>query len=203
MTVTPTSDNDDVTFTPASLTFTSANWDIPETVTVSAARDDDADADQAKITHKVDGYGDVTTAANVTVVVSEIANAPGAPRNLTATPGDGEVTLTWDPPLSDGGTPIIRYEYQVDEGAWSETDGGPARHVVDGLTNGTPYRFAVRAINSVNEPEPGPRGRPPPRYPRRRALSLSSRKPSLTFVNLGMSWTGRRNAGPSRVRQKR
>ena len=155
VTVTPTSNNADVTFAPASMTFTSSNWSISQTVTVSAARDDDADADEATITHEVAGYGDVTTAADVAVVVNEIGNAPGAPRNLTATPGDREVTLTWSPPLSDGGTPIIRYEYQVDGGAWSETD-GPARHVVDGLTNGTQYRFAVRAINSVNEPEPGP-----------------------------------------------
>ncbi len=33
-------------------------------------------------------------------------SAPGAPRNLTAVGGDGEVVLTWDAPASDGGFAI-------------------------------------------------------------------------------------------------
>ena len=32
---------------------------------------------------------------------------------------------------------------------------GLTRHVVDGLTNGTQYTFGVRAVNSVNEQDPG------------------------------------------------
>ena len=157
VTVTPTSNNADVTFAPATLAFTSANWNAPQTVTVSAAHDEDAADESATLTHAVSGYGNVTAADDVTVNVvddDQAANAPGGPRNLRATPGDGEVTLTWSPPLSDGGSPIIRYEHQVDGGAWSET-GEPTRHVVDGLTNDTQYTFGVRAINSVNEQDPG------------------------------------------------
>ena len=157
VTVTPRSNNADVTFAPATLAFTSANWNVSQTVTVSAAHDGDAADESATLTHAVSGYGDVTAAGDVTVNVDDddqAANAPGGPRNLRATPGDGEVTLTWSPPLSDGGSPIIRYEHQVDGGAWSET-GEPTRHVVDGLTNGTQYTFGVRAINSVNEQDPG------------------------------------------------
>ena len=157
VTVTPRSNNADVTFAPATLAFTSANWNVSQTVTVSAAHDGDAADESAALTHAVSGYGNVTAADDVTVNVDDddqAANAPGGPRNLRATPGDGEVTLTWSPPLSDGGSPIIRYEHQVDGGAWSET-GEPTRHVVDGLTNGTQYTFGVRAINSVNEQDPG------------------------------------------------
>src|SRR5437879_12672984 len=34
---------------------------------------------------------------------------PSAPQNLQAVAGDGQVTLTWDPPSDDGGAPILLY----------------------------------------------------------------------------------------------
>ena len=41
---------------------------------------------------------------------------PGAPRNLTATPGNKEVTLSWEPPADNGNAPATRYriEWRVD-----------------------------------------------------------------------------------------
>ena len=41
---------------------------------------------------------------------------PEAPAGLMALPGDGAVRLEWSPPASDGGTPILRYEYRLKEG---------------------------------------------------------------------------------------
>ena len=85
------------------------------------------------------------------------ATAPGVPRTLTATPGDGEVVLTWTAPASDGGEAITRYEYRhkatsslpfVSSDSW--TSAGTARTATVGsLTNGTPYSFEVRAVNTV------------------------------------------------------
>ena len=37
------------------------------------------------------------------------ATAPGAPINVTALPGNGQVTLSFDPPVSNGGAPIASY----------------------------------------------------------------------------------------------
>ena len=75
--------------------------------------------------------------------------APGAPRNLSGSPGDQQVTLTWDAPSSDGGSTITRYEYEIDySGAWMDAD-TDRRAVVTGLTNGRRYTFAVRAVNAV------------------------------------------------------
>ena len=79
--------------------------------------------------------------------------APDAPRNLSATPGDREVTLRWEAPASTGGTPIIHYEYRTGGGAWLETE-QPTSHVVDDLTNGAQYMFGVRAINAVTTERP-------------------------------------------------
>ena len=154
VTITPSSNNDDVTFSPASLRFTTTDWDTPQPVTVSAARDADSLAERATLTHEVSGYGDVTSADSVTVNVDESATVPSAPRNLRAAAGDGQVTLSWEAPESDGGSPIIRYDYQVDTGIWTPTDGTETIHVVTGLTNGVQYTFQVRGVNAVNLQSP-------------------------------------------------
>ena len=73
LTITGPEDNTDVTAEPATLTFTTADWNVPRTVTVSAAEDDDATVDPATaITHSLSGgrYDEVTV-PDVAVSVSE------------------------------------------------------------------------------------------------------------------------------------
>ncbi|WP_419919615.1 fibronectin type III domain-containing protein [Candidatus Poriferisocius sp.] len=88
---------------------------------------------------------------------------PPAPAGLTATGGDGQVSLSWTS-AGSGGPPIIRWEYRKQSraaadaafGAW-DTDwtpvpgSGPSttQATVKGLTNGTLYRFQVRAVNAL------------------------------------------------------
>ena len=94
--------------------------------------------------------------ATATATLAE--SAPGAPANLTAAAGDEQVALSWGVP-ADGGSEILRYEYRYAEAggayddAWSTVSGAAnARSVtVSGLTNGTEYRFQVRAVNSIGE----------------------------------------------------
>ena len=85
---------------------------------------------------------------------------PEAPAVLMAMPGDGAVRLEWSPPESDGGTPILRYEYRLKEGRgefgeWTPTpDSAPeevnaAGFTVMGLGNGTVYAFELRAVNAA------------------------------------------------------
>ena len=70
------SGNTDVTVSPATLTFTTANWSTAQTVTVSAAQDADAVNDAASITHAVVAASsadefDAATIAGVTVTVAD------------------------------------------------------------------------------------------------------------------------------------
>ena len=51
VTVAISSDETDVTVAPSSLTFTSANWNSRQTVTVNAAQDTDHNYDTAILTH--------------------------------------------------------------------------------------------------------------------------------------------------------
>ena len=77
--------------------------------------------------------------------------APAAP-NLSAAPGETEVTLTWDDP---GNNTITKYQYRRKTGAgdygnWTDIGGSGAStdsYRVTGLTNGTVYTFGVRAKN--------------------------------------------------------
>jgi len=90
----------------------------------------------------------------LTVAVSDStpATPPDAPQSLTATPGDGQVALSWDVPASNGGSPITGYEVSCDTGTanWG-TATGNTFHTFTGLTNGTTYTLRVRAVNIVGE----------------------------------------------------
>jgi hypothetical protein len=80
--------------------------------------------------------------------------APGAPTGLTATPGNGSITLSWSAPSSDGGSPVDSY---VIQGGTSPSDDailaivGGHTATLGGLTNGTTYFFGVRAENAYGD----------------------------------------------------
>ncbi len=81
---------------------------------------------------------------------------PGRPENVRATPGNESVTLSWSP-SSDGGSPIIAWEYRgadtsstVSSTPWTRIPGSGAdttSYVVTGLDNTKDYRFEIRAVN--------------------------------------------------------
>ena len=104
------SGSDDLTATPASLTFTTSNWSTPQTVTVRAAQDADAANDTASITHAVvasrsaDEYDAVSIAGvAVTVTDDETAGVTVSETTLTvAEGGSGAYTVVLDvQPTSD------------------------------------------------------------------------------------------------------
>ena len=78
---------------------------------------------------------------------------PAAPANLSASAGDGSVTLSWDDAADDT---ITKYQYRYRTGMtwdpdWTDIGGsgaGTTRYRLTGLTNGTEYRFEVRAKNA-------------------------------------------------------
>ena len=73
---------------------------------------------------------------------------PDAPASVTATPGDGTATVTWQPPAYTGGGPVTSYALVVDQQARVIPDvTSPA--TVTGLTNGTAYTFSVIAFTSA------------------------------------------------------
>ncbi|MGZ4169790.1 MAG: N,N-dimethylformamidase beta subunit family domain-containing protein [Solirubrobacteraceae bacterium] len=93
-------------------------------------------------------FDDVTVKASAAT-----ATAPGAPANVTGSPGDATVTLNWDAPTLDGGSPLTGYRITPYIGTTAQTPiltGTTATsRTITGLTNGTAYTFRVAAINAA------------------------------------------------------
>jgi hypothetical protein len=75
------------------------------------------------------------------------ATVPGAPTNVSAVAGNGQATVSFDAPLSDGGAAVSGYTVTSSPGGVTAS-GGPSSIIVTGLTNGTTYTFTVVATNS-------------------------------------------------------
>ncbi len=90
--------------------------------------------------------------------VSEVPNfseiqydVPSPPTNIQAIPGNGSVTVSWDVPDNDGGTPITHYLLAIAyDGQWH-----PEKYIytqqtvftIEGLENEKEYSFMVYAYN--------------------------------------------------------
>jgi hypothetical protein len=73
---------------------------------------------------------------------------PDPPTSVTATAGNGEATVSFNPPKSEGGRPINRYTVTSRPGQIKASNKqGPI--TVKGLTNGRTYTFTVTASNSI------------------------------------------------------
>ncbi len=96
------------------------------------------------------------TAGKIAIVV-----APEAPTAVTANPGDGKIRLEWPAvPLAQT-YKVFLYEggaAPIDPSDWVEIAGNVEtnRYTAEGLTNGTHYVFAVKAVNLAGESDLSP-----------------------------------------------
>ncbi|MGY1604185.1 fibronectin type III domain-containing protein [Geodermatophilus sp. SYSU D00815] len=81
------------------------------------------------------------------------AALPGAPTGVQATPGDGQVSVTWTAPASTGSSPLIRYLVTAVDPAGTvfraTANPDTLQATVTDLLNGTRYTVRVRAVNSA------------------------------------------------------
>ena len=82
---------------------------------------------------------------------------PGPPTGLAAIAGNGQVTLSWNAPVSDGGAAIIGYDVYLGTSPGGESVSpvsaglvAGTSYTVGGLTNGTTYYFTADAVNGAN-----------------------------------------------------
>jgi PKD repeat protein len=102
-----------------------------------------------------------TATATVPISVTPLQGAPpGAPTGLSAGAGNGQITLNWTAPVSDGGEQISSYRVYRGTSSGSETlltTGGCANLTAvltctdTGLTNGQTYFYKVTAVNALAE----------------------------------------------------
>lgn len=101
-------------------------------------------------------FSDGAAATSASVEIDPVV--PDAPTSVTGIGHDSYVDVYWDAPEYDGGSTITGYwaqAYTADgtliEGAICSTTGTACG--ISGLTNGTDYRFSVRATNDVGYSE--------------------------------------------------
>jgi hypothetical protein len=86
---------------------------------------------------------------------ADSAVVPGAPQLRSIAPGDGQVTVVWRAPYTDGGAAITSYQVQARDsggqplGAPVTVTGAVRTATVTGLTNGQAVTAVVTAVNRV------------------------------------------------------
>jgi hypothetical protein len=95
------------------------------------------------------GLGELSAFSNTV----EPKGSPVAPTDVTATPGNSWVTVSFTPPSNDGGSPITGYIVQANDLTNPANDtavGGTSSPItLTGLTNGDQYQFQVLAANAL------------------------------------------------------
>ena len=132
---------------PAGLSVASATGMLSGTPTTAAAA--------ATVNYTATDSATPAATGNLTfriTVTAPAVVAPGAPTNLMATSGDGQVTLSWGAP-SSGATPTGYHFRSAVDNRWSDwaPTSSMTGHTVRGLRNGVEHTFEVRAVAGAVE----------------------------------------------------
>jgi len=131
---------------------------------------------------------------------------PSAPQNLAATGGNAQVTLTWQAPASDGGSPITNYKIYRGLAPTTETllttVGNVLTYTDSAVTNGVTYYYQVSAVNSPgegaksNEASATPNTPPPPPSPPSAPTNLVATGGN---AQVGLTWQAPASNGGSPI----
>ncbi len=77
------------------------------------------------------------------------ATVPSAPSIFSIGPSNNALIISVTPPLDNGGSPIIYYQYSLDGGITYSIGFDTNTILATGLTNGTSYSVTVRAVNAL------------------------------------------------------
>ena len=148
---------------------------VDHVTTTTADALDEADGSLTATLFPADGYT-VGSPKSATVTILDDDEVPGAIGDLAAAPGDERVILSWSPPMDEGTSPVLGFDYRARKETatnwsnWTDTGVDPGAsnpaYTVTNLDNGTPYTFEVRARSAAGKGPPSNRATgtplPPP-----------------------------------------
>ena len=148
---------------------------VDHVTTTTADALDEADGSLTATLFPADGYT-VGSPKTATVTILDDDEVPGAIGDLAAAPGDERVILSWSPPMDEGTSPVLGFDYRARKETatnwsnWTDTGVDPGAsnpaYTVTNLDNGTPYTFEVRARSAAGKGPPSNRATgtplPPP-----------------------------------------
>jgi fibronectin type 3 domain-containing protein len=144
----------------------------------------------------------VASAASAAVTPSASITTPGAPTTVTAVAGNGQATVTWTAPASNGGTAVTGYNVYRGTTSGGETLltslGNVTSYTDTTAVGGTKYFYQVSAVNAQGESAMSAERSATPSSPITvpGAPTLNSATPSSTSVALAWSAPGS-NGGAS------
>ena len=199
-----TGSDSDVSVAPASLIFSTMNWQTAQTVTVSATQDADTTDDSATIEHTVSG-GDYQglRADSVAVTVTEMVadnTPPGQVTGVTVTPAVGSLVVAWTAVTGADGYKVQWksgvQDYSTTERIHTISSGSTETYTIAGLTGGTAYTVqvsATRADADNGQPSSGATGTPRAAAPAQ--VTGVAAAGTSTVGELMVDWTAATNAG--------
>jgi alpha-tubulin suppressor-like RCC1 family protein len=116
-----------------------------------------ANANNAVNALALDGTGRVHAGGSFTTIAGQSrvgyavvgsSSVPGAPTIVSSTGGIGRLTVSFNPPASNGGATITSYTVTCNPGGFSASS-ATSPITLTGLSNGVTYTCTVRATNSV------------------------------------------------------
>lgn len=178
-------DNPDVTVDPSSLTFTGTDWDEPQTVTVSAAADTDAQNDVASISHTASGfeYAGVTGSDVIVTVIEDGTSVRNTSSFLRSSTCDSKVFLSWNAPVDGDEIATFTIVWSTDDanGEVDISDPAATSYELSGLTNGVEYTIRITGYSVGDDVNNVPRE---PLWTRE-IMTIPSDDPCITEVNFG------------------
>jgi len=100
------------------------------------------------------------TIANAPAVTPR--GVPGVPISVLSNAGNGSATITWQPPVTNGGSAITGYQVSRDGNNWITLGASTRAHTFSSLPNGVSVTLRVRAVNAIGS---GPIAQAPPAMP--------------------------------------
>ena len=144
--------------------------------------------------------------------VSMIALQPSPPRSVSGSPGDSQVTVSWQEPSFTVGQSITAYLATASPGGNGCATAGATTCTITGLSNGTAYTVTVTATNNIGTSAPSAPSaavtpgasitppQPPPIQPIQQPGKVTGAKAKVRKGTAKFTWTPTTGADSYRVR---